>query len=904
MDVIEQFKQKLTDNAQDVVPFFCSLSEREQTSLKTTMVELIDSGIPYWSETADKLRVCAMKALPQKHYKKHFQHVPELYFTKRYYKNFQPQWLSSYLDKEWERISYLNILELLDLGYDFTEEAIASRLLDSHYDYSLEKGGYIEDLSLFEQYPISLDEHFWLVFTLPTEIHLSHDYGGKRGWATLITDLTADKKIDRQRVLHECLLTSTRNFNKLAVGWFFTLFESLNPTPEEIQSLLPELMLVLNCPHSKPVNTALKHFKTLCTQADFPVDDFLTTSTILLTSEVKAIITNTFAVLDKLTKNHTDRHAEISETAVHALIHSDEKVQMRVAKFLLKYAHADDENLRLHVATYYPDLFTAVKTLLAPFIDDENNDCAPAEDTYSATAVEYVRDDNRIDYPQTFDDQLFFVTQAFENNEPWHFDVYLQTIVSLIPRINGENIERLAPVVKSSLRLLKAEGKRTGYIEYFMAIQFLNIIASLLEKYPNQTLQKTYDAINRIDRVSWRGTGKATDELESLNIRFPSLELFKNRLIFAKNIALSGQHYAFLSTPTHSPCYLDINTFCRRLETADTVDSTDFQLALSRLILDTADVKHSLTGEFADIVDYLTGKTPLDVKRCQRPELWAIAILRSQNEQALHDFIAYFDLSLKHLSAPIIWHIDYEEEYDWKWLRINHLPIIKLDDKPITFLDYFWQDFDQRPHVTTYSLSYFEAQEHDKLIGLAPFSPALIQNEINRLVTGGKFTDNEITESTLRTLSILRETWQANFPEASYLHLACTLLNDNKANRQLAGELWLQKVSENQMDSEQLGRVLGKLEHEEFAPLKRFTDLITAQLMNVSTQHNQALITVITAMITAMHDTPIKGVKKLLELYLELLTVSKMPLPSVVETKLTTWAEVKSLKSIVRKLLA
>lgn len=53
-----------------------------------------------------------------------------------------------------------------------------------------------------------------------------------------------------------------------------------------------------------------------------------------------------------------------------------------------------------------------------------------------------------------------------------------------------------------------------------------------------------------------------------------------------------------------------------------------------------------------------------------------------------------------------------------------------------------------------------------------------------------------------------------------------------------------------------------------------------------------------------MHDRPIKGVKKLLEIYLELLVSNQSRVQQDVVEKLEGWRRVKSLNGIIRKLEA
>ena len=54
-------------------------------------------------------------------------------------------------------------------------------------------------------------------------------------------------------------------------------------------------------------------------------------------------------------------------------------------------------------------------------------------------------------------------------------------------------------------------------------------------------------------------------------------------------------------------------------------------------------------------------------------------------------------------------------------------------------------------------------------------------------------------------------------------------------------------------------------------------------------------------MIPQMSDTPIKGTKKLLEIYMEVLSLTGLGVPDETMKKLEVWGEVKSLKSITKK---
>ena len=94
------------------------------------------------------------------------------------------------------------------------------------------------------------------------------------------------------------------------------------------------------------------------------------------------------------------------------------------------------------------------------------------------------------------------------------------------------------------------------------------------------------------------------------------------------------------------------------------------------------------------------------------------------------------------------------------------------------------------------------------------------------------------------------------------------MLCSDKPSREVAAEIWIKANAENNMNNILLGRILGKMEHGNYAPLKRFTDLLIANCFNVSNEHNKNLLLLLDNMLSAMNETSMRGLKKLLEISL------------------------------------
>lgn len=94
-----------------------------------------------------------------------------------------------------------------------------------------------------------------------------------------------------------------------------------------------------------------------------------------------------------------------------------------------------------------------------------------------------------------------------------------------------------------------------------------------------------------------------------------------------------------------------------------------------------------------------------------------------------------------------------------------------------------------------------------------------------------------ITQATIEALHQLRHEWH----ETSYLLEASCMLVADKTSRSYAAGIWTDRVSTGCIDSARIGRILGSHQRTGWGPLKRLTDLIQQQMINVSPLHNREL---------------------------------------------------------------
>src|SRR5262249_47443365 len=72
---------------------------------------------------------------------------------------------------------------------------------------------------------------------------------------------------------------------------------------------------------------------------------------------------------------------------------------------------------------------------------------------------------------------------------------------------------------------------------------------------------------------------------------------------------------------------------------------------------------------------------------------------------------------------------------------------------------------------------------------------------------------------------------EVKYKETGHLFIATCMLSSDKTIQSFAAELWIRNVVSKNVDSRQLGEIIGTQESIEFAPLKRFTDLLSGNLL-------------------------------------------------------------------------
>ena len=816
-----------------------------------------------------------------------------------------------------------------------------------HYDY-------------LEIFPETLDEHIWWLFENETDLN-RHDNNRENKklpiWKNAFVDLTKAGKIDREKVLKESLLASNRNFNKFLSLWFIDLFLYLEPSEKELFELQPELFNILHSPQSKITNAVLTLFKKMVGHPDFKLQDFLESSNIFLNSEIKGIANTTLMLFDKLAKNDKGSDGKLiqklSELSAVALMNKHKSIQLKAAKFIVKNGSTDNPILANEISQYSVNSFAESKTLLKEFIntkDTVQQTDTPEEDM--EFDIQNLSDENKIETLETFDDLVFLASQVFENKEPYHLDLFLAGLLKFDKELNSaENFSKLEPAFQKACDTMQSTMiARAGYIGQMLANCFYNYGLYKIQQYPDATKsfaelneahknnpKYMYYILNILSLEEWFSRSKYMIPFKMVMLNF--FELLKNE---------SG--LPLLSTPTHKSFWIDPLVLVQRIEQYQQKKQTpyegDFTLAIARCHISNAKrikealeyVKKNIKGENKKLLTYLLDKEHKIKDSNKSDGLWLQAAL---TKAPLKDFkpkeeianVEYLDLYrgdvewvTKHhskettkYSYKLKKNVPYTEQYPYvivQYEKDKYKKYQRHKYRNYSFTTVYTTKYDWQPYLTNQYFEinrypiYHENLDTKKLFGLCPNNPEivffwLINNTLYLSNATDRFNLEALTNATEMLLELNK-----SLGKLGHLFVVLCLFNINPTVRSIVAEYWIQAINNDLVDVAELGKCIGKVEAIEYGLLKRFTDLVTNQLLNVSKKHNLALEQMLAATIPLMNEKPIKNTKKLLEIYTELRHLNQKTNspdnPPIQDPKILAqfenWKSSSSLKKIIKQL--
>jgi len=579
-------------------------------------------------------------------------------------------------------------------------------------------------------------------------------------------------------------------------------------------------------------------------------------------------VNTALALADRLAKQK-DKRAEICQHLTGVFLNKDPSLQNKAAKLLVKYGDPTSPELSGLLMGYADILLSGARETLTDFFDAQ-----PVVADFEEELVEtqpLIREDNRIPDIENWDDFVFLAGRAFLNTESYHFDQFPATLLRFAGEINEDNVAQLEPAFAQACRVLDQWSSTIGYFDRILAAFFLQYGCKLIERYP----QQTHNLQQLQQKHAFMAQGLGAVRTSRMIKYYPYIDLLSwvlSRLDSTPTLPL-------LSTPTHTPCFIDAHILVERLSQYQQAGvepcHQDMQLAIQRCAFgENKPVLDKLDGEYAALMDYFLHGNLEALARIQHIDWKLAAIITRSNispDVVSYD-VGYVLLAEKEIPAELLsnifsWHLKIKKtQYSYN----NHEQVsqhFRFDSEK-----YWRQD-----NVTLfYEYGFIKSHSHsydwgpDKRRALFSF-PWFYDTTLARFIETS--FDTAGIKEVKPNLEMLQALFDLPLPLTPMGHLftALCLLHSDKTVRALAAELWIDKLRRpGWVNSALIGDTLGRLEAETWAPLKRFTDLAMQSMIGISTRHNVALLEMVSVMDSYLSCVKITNYKKLAELRLEL----------------------------------
>ncbi|PIF44377.1 hypothetical protein CLU96_1343 [Chryseobacterium sp. 52] len=824
----------------EIVPFLIKLTQKEKKETAVIVKKFLNKD---WGHN----HISMLTVLACSNTKDQYENLASGYYAipahlvDELFQSCVPEWIgSSYVFLR--NIDYLKVLEWQQKGYFTLSDEVTAKLLSE----SLASNPTAEEI-LFS-YPVTINSHIWLLFQYDS--NLTDNYNNGKNWKILLKDLLKENKIERSRLLKSCLHAIALNFSKDHNTWFLELFSYLEPSNSEIIELQDNLFSVFHSPQHSLFVPVLKIINPVITESGFKTDDFLHAAVSLPGLQVKNILNALLQTLDKIVKNDKKYSEKVCLFLLPVFLNKEAAVQTKAAKIIVKSGDPDSENLKNEIRSYAGSFLSDTTSLLEKFLPRGKNN----KDTQSAGVEESGawHISQSVLPIETVSDFIFFAPQVFSKNEPNDFDLFLDALVRLNTEINEEHLIQLEPAFKAALKMKGNVGMHHLYATFFMAY------GCMKSKKASPILNEAKKEFP--DLENWGG--KRTPLIFKAYQQF-LLGIFQF-LEQEKNLPL-------LSVPDRTPCWINIRVLTDKLKIYQNKKELPVPFDLQRALL------RVRKEDLEESKKYAEKKLNKDYYELLTP-VFDSGYFKNIYEKSYLDG----NFSRKFGTRKI-----------YKGYVSEEIPelTVSVENKEISadapLLDHLFNSYHGVYNPDLIRIAY-----------TAPyFSGSVFAKKYNETLSNAVYQyDSKLNTEFLDAWMKL----DLPFQPMHYLFLSAGMFSKDKTFSGTAFEAIIHSIVSADFDIEALGIMIGEKISFGLVPVKRLTDGILG-VINLSSSHNQAFEKLLIAILTVI-DQPVLNLKKLLELYEELLNLNHSKTDDAVAVRLKGWKNENNLKKILLKL--
>lgn len=823
----------------EIIPFLIKLTPKEKRETAAILKKFLNKG---WGHNhISMLTALACSRTPDEYGKlaPGYYAVP-VNLVDELFDSHVPQWIGdSYLFLR--NIGYLKVLEWERKGYLKLNDETGALLLSESLvsDYSAE--------DILFTYPQTLTAHIWLLFEYNSDITYHYK---EKSWKTLLKDLADQKKLDRSRLLKSSLDAVHLNFSKEHNTWFLDFFANLEPTGNEILALQDELFSVFHSSQHSLFVPVLKILSAVITETGFKTGDFLSAAAALPNLQIKNTLNQLLQTIEKIAKEYKEYREDICFFLLPVFLNKEASIQSKAAKIIVKYGDPDSENYKTELDSYRENLLSDTGILLEKFLSSHEND--EETESYPIVKNSVWHQSQPVSSIETLNDFIFFAPQVFSKNNPGDFDLFLDALMRFNTQIDEECLMQLEPAFKAAVKVKESVGMHHLYATFFVAYGLI--------KHKKGTPILNQARKDFPDLENW--VGKRTPLI---------FGAYHQMLLGIFELLKKGKKLPLLSVSDHSPCWIDIRTLIDKLKIYQEQKELPVPFDLERAILRLR--KHQLT----DSQKYAQNELSEDYFKLLNP-VFDPEYFKNRYEKS------YLDGSFGRKMGV-------RKIYRGSSMEETPELIIPIENKEIST---------EAPLLEHLFNSYHGVYDRDliRILYTAPyFSGSVFAKKCNETLSNAVYQyDSRINTEFLDAWMKL----ELPFQKVHYLFLSAAMFSKDKTFSGTAFEAIILKIVSDDFDIDTLGIMIGEKISFGLVPVKRLTDALVG-IMNLSSSHNRAFEKLLISILTAI-DHPVFNLKKILEIYYELLHLNQSETDYAVAGRLKEWENVNNLKIIIIKL--
>ena len=613
----------------------------------------------------------------------------------------------------------------------------------------------------------------------------------------------------------ESLLSPMKTYT---ASTYCDIIESCKPTVEELLPSQQTLFALLSSDKTSVINFVMKLIKQIADEKDFDFQSFADNFALCFTTQkiAKSQLIG-LNILEKHYKKQAPTNPDYREQLAVLFTVPDTKLQEKVASLLTTYFGG--EGLAEVIAPYQDYLKGKAQDLITTLSLSENTESTESSHTSSTDCFSEIRG---LEQPSSWDKLLFLLGDCIRERTATTIDLFFEGLVQLQDQLPENFKEQLAPYI--------AQVNGMYYFNLQLAALQL-LLAGWVEDRPLESPEdwtKMNTQVRRLNTTEEEPLKQACvlHNVWYLRDEIPYL-LYKVRATLSK--LKSGSKLPFLSTPTHTPFYIDAETLANRLLAYQTagkeVDLDDLVVACNRLLLSTITPEaqekvSSLSGQYAPALGYLFGLSDVVTPTEELLPLWTQITRLKHPDKVFTEFET--TVAKDYLSAVKPFFLSYEINSELKWFYLEK----KYINSP--YNDYqrrtFEKEEDRLPY-NYYNAGAFQIFDVDTLRYTISLNPQYVD------VLLGKYTPPWVGVSdaeTYRNLQVpLQLLLEYDLPvhHGGWIFIGMALLHDKKETRDLAAEYILRAISRDE-DLSYLQHFLAEILAQKLTPINRFVEFL------------------------------------------------------------------------------